>query len=231
GLKRLGYLTEMDAPFPTTKSLALFFHVNELKDSLRLYPWSLGAFEALPFLPTGRPLGALRLNFYEAVSGHKRAANPWHVEEITPGLAARVLKWLGYEVDDLEAFWRRNRKALRSNLKKSKLEVLAPEAAEEKLDFLDAVFSDASVRQQWRRPPEEAEIQLWLSRNRYLKARASQAEVQEALRRLLEEKGLSAPRSYAMMLCLGQEAIMSRGRKDPLSREPDPKRTSCEREK
>lgn len=35
----------------------------------------------------------------------------------------------------------------------------------------------------------------------------------------------------AMMLCLGQEAIMSRGRKDPLSREPDPKRTSCEREK
>ena len=29
----MGYLTEMDAPFPTTKSLALFFHVNELKDN------------------------------------------------------------------------------------------------------------------------------------------------------------------------------------------------------
>ena len=42
-----------------------------------------------------------------------------------------------------------------------KLAVHENAALEEKLDFLDAVFSDASVRQQWRRPPEEAEIQLW----------------------------------------------------------------------
>lgn len=51
--------------------------VRSAEDSLRLYPWSLGAFEALPFLPTGRPLGALRLNFYEE-GGCFTQGSPWN---------------------------------------------------------------------------------------------------------------------------------------------------------
>ena len=32
---------------------------------------------------------------------------------------------------------------------------------QEKLMFLDQVFSNTGIRQQWRRPPDESEIHLW----------------------------------------------------------------------
>ena len=157
-----------------------------MKD-LRLYPWSLGAFEALPYLNVAKKrIEAEKYNFYEAFAGRKRGKNPWHVEEITPGLVQRVLQWLGYEVDstelgmeEMEAFWRRNRKAFRTNLKKANLKLPTgdgPEAFQEKLMFLDQVFSNTGIRQQWRRPPDESEIHLWLQRKKYLKVGAASKE-------------------------------------------------------
>eukprot|EP00435_Cladocopium_sp_Y103_P071979 s34_g38.t4 len=208
GLKRLGYLSEMEAPFPTTRALAIFFHVNELKER-RLYPWSLAAFEALPFLSGAREVSAQqRFNFYEAFAGRRRAQDAWHVEEIAPGLTTRVLEWLGYKVDsttfgmeEMDAFWRRNRKALRTNLKRSTLKLPCadgPEAFQERLAFLEQVFAHPQIRQQWRRPPDEAEIHLWLQRKKYLKSpAASKDEAYDALCRFLEERDMeSVPKSY-----------------------------------
>ncbi|CAJ1451023.1 unnamed protein product, partial [Effrenium voratum] len=214
GLKRLGYQAEPS--FPTTRALALFFHVNDVKE-FRIYPWCVGAFQALPLLSAAQPFPG-QLGFFEAVQGRKRAAD-WRVEELTPGLAQRVLIWLGYEADldlseALQAFWHRNGKALRTNLKRSALRPPTEGPVPEKLAFLDAIFS-SSIRQQWRAALVDTDLRPWLVRKKYLAAEASKAEAMAAMQRLLLDRGLQVPRrSYALTVSLVQECIMQRA--DPL---------------
>eukprot|EP00931_Biecheleriopsis_adriatica_P083004 TRINITY_DN56515_c0_g1_i1.p1 TRINITY_DN56515_c0_g1~~TRINITY_DN56515_c0_g1_i1.p1 ORF type:complete len:474 (+),score=112.35 TRINITY_DN56515_c0_g1_i1:105-1526(+) len=240
-LQTLGYLKQDERPFPTVKSLGLFFHVNEAED-VQLYPWCIGAFLAQERLCNAVPNPG-GLAFFEASIGRRRPGSDggWFVAAATPGIASEVLSWLGYKLgswqtaeqrqEEVEAFWRRNSKALRNNLKRSPHQVpfnLKPDIkvtgkdtlaiTEERLRFLELIFMDDRVRQQWRPPPDDRDMRLWLSRQQFLKqADASQAEVHHAVATLLQERGLRTPvHSYSLAVCLAQEAIL--GRRDPLSR-------------
>ncbi|CAE7663511.1 unnamed protein product [Symbiodinium sp. CCMP2456] len=232
-LKELGYLPELP-PFPTVRSLAIFFHANKV-ENVQLYPWCVAAFLARPLLDTAVPNPG-DLLFFEAMEGRKQPAalKRWRVEKAKDGLALAVLGWLGYEVlpekpaslcEELRAFWHRNSKAMRINLKHSKRVASIPvlrsemDCAEEMLHFLDTVFKDNAVRQQWRPPPDDRDTRLWLARKRYLPdAEAPRSEVLAAMVALLRDRGVEAPEhSFALTLCLAQEAILQR--RNVLSRE------------
>ncbi|CAE7554326.1 unnamed protein product [Symbiodinium natans] len=236
-LQELGYLSPTQPAFPTARSLAIFFHANNEED-VQLYPWCVAAFLARPLL-TAAVRNPGDLFFFEAMEGRKQPAalKRWRVERAREGLALAVLAWLGYEVEDvvrpeqpmslweeLRAFWRRNSKALRINLKHAErvapsIAILGNEAdCAEKLSFLDEMFRDDTVRQQWRPPPNDRDTRLWLARQGYLQdAAAARCEVLEAMRALLRDRGIEPPKhSFTLTLCLAQEAVLRRS--DPLSR-------------
>eukprot|EP00401_Gymnodinium_catenatum_P031103 CAMPEP_0117459184 /NCGR_PEP_ID=MMETSP0784-20121206/1336_1 /TAXON_ID=39447 /ORGANISM="" /LENGTH=237 /DNA_ID=CAMNT_0005252767 /DNA_START=1 /DNA_END=712 /DNA_ORIENTATION=- len=148
--------------FPSTRAIALFFHMHDLEDA-QLYPWCVGAYEV-----HGRMANALALRqnsgglqFFTAMEGRRRsgADRRWLVVTTGPGLASRVLAWLGYDVgadtpgrldEELTAFWLQNAKAFRNNLKLSKLPSARDvQTGEDRLAYLERVFTAEDVQQQW----------------------------------------------------------------------------------
>lgn len=229
-----GYLRVGDRIGPTIRAMALFFHVHGMQKA-QLYPWCVGAYE-VHYESEARGASVLpspgNLQFFEATAGRRRpgTGGRWAVLPRGEGLASRVLTWLGYEVrsksssgaleEELAAFWLQNAKALRLNLKDSALRMpLEFRSASERLAFLDQVFHDEAVRQQWRTAPEDGEIRAWLVRLGAIEStEAPRAEVFSALaERLAAQTGRRVQASYSLAVRLARESLL--GRTDPLRRE------------
>lgn len=226
-LQRLGYMLPDDNPFPTARSLGLFFEVNGVK-GVELYPRCIGAHLAMGSLTVmgddvlPNPGG---LNFFEARIGRQRpgVGGTWLVAPTTPGIVPRILEWLGYTPgalnsptceEELEVFWRQNAKSFRNNLKGCNFPSPNEQVSmAERLAFLERAFTVEGAQQQWRPPPHDEDVRGSLVRARLLSSHAApQGEVREALASFLGREYTS----YSLAVLLARDAITTRT--DPLTR-------------